>query len=276
MFLDQKTFLDLAIIYTDNAPENIVSPDQDLSPHLSGLRIFDCPLIGFAASDDYCIASLQSNEKADIDLAPPTFWLSTAKTVVSFFFPFTLEIRRSNRIDMRNPSAEWLHGRIEGQNFIVGFCYYMADLLQQAGHETVIPAVDSRFLTKRWFGESGRMLYSSNWSERHIAYACGLGTFSLSKNIITKAGSAGRCGSLVTSMEFVPTLRSYTGTDDYCNRCGTCVRNCPASAISLQNGKEHIFCSEFLDNVKNDYNPYYGCGKCQVAVPCEDHIPKIF
>jgi len=50
---------------------------------------------------------------------------------------------------------------------------------------------------------------ASNWSQRHIAYAAGLGTFSLSDGFITPKGIAMRCGSVVCDAALSPTLQVY-------------------------------------------------------------------
>jgi len=114
----------------------------------------------------------------------------------------------------------------------------------------------------------------SNWSERHVAFVCGLGTFGLSKGLITKSGIAGRFGSILTELYLPPNNREYENIYEYCSMCGICVKNCPANAISIENGKNHNICSEFLNKTAKKYNPRYGCGKCQIGVPCENKIPK--
>ena len=58
-------------------------------------------------------------------------------------------------------------------------------------------------------------VYGSMWSERHVAYVCGLGTFGLSKGIITRRGMAGRFCSLVTELELDADIRPYQGLYDY-------------------------------------------------------------
>jgi len=45
---------------------------------------------------------------------------------------------------------------------------------------------------------------SSNWSERHIAYAAGMGTFSLNDAFITEKGIAIKLLSVVTELEIFP------------------------------------------------------------------------
>ena len=73
---------------------------------------------------------------------------------------------------------------------------------------------------------------------------------------------------------FEPFTRSYAGVYDYCIRCGACMRNCPANAISLKHGKNNIKCNRHVETMKKKYSPRYGCGKCQVGVPCEARAPK--
>ena len=121
---------------------------------------------------------------------------------------------------------------------------------------------------------TSRSSFTSNWSERHVAYVCGLGTFSLSKGLITERGVSGRFGSVVTDAPLPVTKRRYTGLYDYCLMCGACVRNCPAQAISLEHGKSHHLCCSYFDTLREKYAPRFGCGKCQVNVPCERRIPQ--
>lgn len=70
-----------------------------------------------------------------------------------------------------------------------------------------------------------------------------------------------------------PDARNYTGIDDYCVKCGVCALNCPGKAISLRHGKNNIKCNKYVEAMKKKYSPRYGCGKCQVGVPCEFRKP---
>jgi epoxyqueuosine reductase len=113
----------------------------------------------------------------------------------------------------------------------------------------------------------------SNWSERHVAFIAGLGTFGLSKSLITKKGSAGRYGSVITDRVLDIASRPYEELYEYCNYCYACIDRCPAGAIK-EEGKSINVCSDYIDNeIRPRYAPRYGCGKCQTAVPCEDTIP---
>jgi epoxyqueuosine reductase QueG len=261
--------------YAQNNPGNLVSPDLALRPDLGGMRIFAEPIAGYAAAGDPFFDELKKPGVIGPHFLAPREWLEKAETVISLFLPFTERVRAANREPLDWPADEWLHARIEGQAFQNEICRFAAALLEGAGFSAAAPMVDPRFsqgnpLTK---DKSRQDFYSSNWSERHAAYACGLGTFGLSRGIITRRGIAGRFISLITSAPFEPDKRGYSGIYDYCIRCGLCARNCPAGAISLEEGKRHPPCSAFLDTTKAKCKPRYGCGKCQVKVPCEGGIP---
>ncbi len=253
--------------------QNTVPQGLALRPDIAGMRIYDEPLAGVASAEDEYLAGLDGSGGSNIAILQPKQWLPSAKSVISFFFPFTPRVRESNRI-AGDPSFEWLNGRIEGQAFIINCCRAAESFLQKQGYDAVAPMTDGRFFSESKTAEEGGPSYTSNWSERHAAYACGLGTFSLSRGLITEKGVAGRFGSVITSLELPVTPRTYTGLYDNCSMCMACVRRCPVSAISGENGKEHEPCDMFLRGVLGRHSPYYGCGKCQTAVPCEAGIPK--
>ena len=193
--------------------------------------------------------------------------------MVSLFFPISEEARQSNRTESEKPSLEWLYCRIEGNEFLRTFIARLRDCLREAGYPACAPALDERF--RAFMDQSPDAdvkVYGSTWSERHVAYLCGLGTFGLSKGIITRKGMAGRFASLVTALEIPVDERPYKGLYDYCIRCGKCIERCPVHAIS-EEGKEHKPCHDWLLQVKKEYAPRLGCGKCQTAVPCECQIP---
>jgi epoxyqueuosine reductase QueG len=185
--------------------------------------------------------------------------------------PFTEEVIESNRKDKHWPSNGWLHARIEGQKAVNKLSLLLNLKLNENGFESIVPPLDKRFWSSK---EDPIHPFTSNWSERHVAFVCGLGTFGLSRGIITRRGMAGRLGSIVTKLELEPDEKTYKDIYEYCTMCGACARKCPVNAISLENGKDHKPCSDFLDMTEEKYKPRYGCGKCQVSVPCERKIPK--
>ena len=229
---------------------------------MNDLFIFDPPIVGVAFASDALFDQLKQPEVIGPHHYSPQEWLSGSKIAISYFLPFTVEVRMSNR-QQGLPSIEWLYGRIEGQAFIAEMSLMLVELLRTEGYQAMAPALDPRFaiIERR-----------SNWSERHVAYIAGLGTVSLNRSLITRVGSAGRLGSVVTDLELPITPRYYTEREENCNHCGACIRRCPPQAIS-EAGKDHALCSAYLDGIMQRFSPRYGCGKCQTAVPCEAGIP---
>ncbi|MBB6215243.1 epoxyqueuosine reductase QueG [Anaerosolibacter carboniphilus] len=227
------------------------------------IKIFDSPIIGIANAGDPLFDQLKEETVSGPHHMTPKEWFPEAKTVISYFLPFTNEVRKSNGVGSEYPSYEWLYGRIEGERFNREVMKFIAEKVIEMGGCALIPAEDSRISS---------INNRSNWSERHIAYIAGIGTFGLSKSLITEKGSAGRVGSVITNLSYQTTDRTYQEIYEYCNHCGACIHRCPVSAIN-QEGKKHEPCDAFLSLTKEKFAPRYGCGKCQTAVPCEGRAP---
>jgi epoxyqueuosine reductase QueG len=222
-------------------------------------RIFDQPLMGIASADDSLFEQLRNPEAIGPHHLLPGEWLEGARSVIAYFLPFSVEIRKANA-ESDFPAVEWMYGRIEGEALNSALRAFLVNLLRENGAQAMAPGLDSRFAVVN---------RRSNWSERHIAYTAGLGTFGLSKGLISKRGSAGRYGSIVTSLELATTPREYSEVYEYCTMCGECIMRCPSGAITME-GKDHQICSNYIDNVVlPKFSPRYGCGKCQTTVPCE-------
>ncbi len=226
---------------------------------LAGAAIYEAPLVGVASADDPMWAELQKETVVGPQQMLPGQWLPGARSVVCYFVPFSERVRESNRVP-GDPSFEWLVGRFEGEELNAKVRRFLVEALEQAGARAVAPSSEERFKQAN---------FRSNWSERHAAFIAGLGTFGLSRSLITVRGAAGRLGSAVLDGEMEPTPRPYTRHDDYCMNCGYCIPRCPPRAINMDTGKSHPPCLGFLNQVKERYPPRYGCGKCQTGVPCE-------
>ncbi len=260
----------------EESGDNITPSDGDAYSEAAGVRIFDAPFAGVASASDGLFDCLLREDVIGPHHMSPGEWLPEARSVISFFFPFSKGICMSNRTDMETPSAGWLYARIEGQSLINRTMASLALHLSSSGHKCVVPSLDARFWSKTSEDvphHAGRS-FTSCWSERHAAFICGLGTFGLSKGLITAKGGAGRLSSMITDIELQADERPYSGINDYCSMCGRCALNCPASAITVAGGKDHAKCSAFLDRMLEAFRPRYGCGKCQVDVPCERSIPE--
>jgi len=199
-------------------------------------------------------------------------------TVISWVLPQREMVRNSNRLAEKYPSEEWARIRVYGEEFNVALRRHVVKSLEQTGHAAIAP-----MLVPNWtIVKSERFSYASSWSERHAAHAAGLGTFGLCDGLITAKGKAMRAGSVVAKTLIEPTPRPYTHHRAYClffsdGSCGKCIDRCPVHAISAA-GHDKEKCRQHLarsrEYVKETYKfAGYGCGLCQVDVPCETGIP---
>ncbi|WP_297419811.1 4Fe-4S binding protein [Clostridium sp.] len=271
--MNKEYLIKIASDFVKNSKDNYITAEIAISETVVGMKIFETPIFAFGASDDGYFTLLKKSSVVGEHFLLPKEWLPQSKTVISFFLPFSETIKKGNRREKSWPSEEWLHGRIEGQSFINKLCIYLKSELIRDGYNSVVPALDERFWANEYSSHQ-EMSFTSNWSERHVAFVCGLGTFGLSKGLITSKGMAGRFGSIITELYLTPNKREYENVYEYCSMCGACVKKCPVNAISMENGKNHTICSKFLNKTAEKYKPRLGCGKCQIGVPCESGIPK--
>ena len=199
-------------------------------------------------------------------------------TVISWVLPQRKAVRKTNRQKKKYPSIDWARIRVHGEDFNIALRNHVADSLTQAGHPAIAP-----MLVPNWtFLVSQRFSYASTWSERHAAHAAGLGTFGLCDGLITAKGKAMRAGSVVAKLSLEPTPRPYSDHRAYClffaeGTCGKCIDRCPVRAITeaghdKEKCRQHLLQCRVYINETYDFNGY-GCGLCQVGVPCEALIP---
>lgn len=256
--------LDLTALYS-LAEGFIKTNPLNFDEELKGMPIYDTPIFGVASAADPLFEKLREPGIVGPHYLSPQEWLSDVRSVISYFLPYSSQVRTANRIK-GDPAIEWLHGRYEGEFCNNGLRELLCMELKKAGAHALAPSLDPRFK---------RVGYNSNWSERHAAFIAGLGTFGLSKSLITEKGCAGRFGSVVTNLDLNATPRNYKDVYEYCNKCGSCISRCPADAITMD-GKKHDPCHHFVHlEVEKRFAPRYGCGKCQTGVPCENSRPSI-
>ena len=266
------------------------SPANRLS-FLDDYRMWDDPLVKFADGDDPIFTEYKSIIAPDhltprealaraYDRNPEE--MPERLSVISWILPAVEETRKSNRAESRVPSRLWSHSRWYGEKFNVELRAHVVEILTSLGYLAAAPMSLSCFKVSN--NEKGPY---SNWSERHIAFAAGLGTFSLSDGLITERGIAHRCGSAVTSLVLPASRR--TAKTPYSNclfyegiNCRACIERCPVGAIT-EKGHDRIKCRQYLGEIGyditspdyryDDEKSYAGCGLCQTKVPCEFQNP---
>ena len=277
--MDRESIREAMGRFVAEHPHNRISEEQALCPEDVGQRMYEAPIIAVGDAADPLWAGLKQPQAVGPLFRTPEEWLPGARSVISYFAPFTDFVRRGNAADPVRVGNGWLYARVDGQQFLHELNHFLEDLLADAGYGALSPYASPDFRQVFAAGsnpqiEDKTLSLTSNWSERHAAYVCGLGTFGLSKGLITRRGVSGRFGSVITTLPLPADRRPYHGLYDYCIMCGVCARNCPAHAISLEEGKRHAPCSEYVSESSRAYAPRFGCGKCQVNVPCETRIPN--
>lgn len=267
-----------------------------------GIAVFDPPLIGAADARDSIFGVFREvvspRHLMPLEVlarhSPPGTDLSCA-SVVSWALPFSPGVRQSNR-GKEWPSALYSVARNNGSAVIIEMSRRLTEELRALGLSAV-----SLVLTEEYDAfRTEEHAFSSTWSERHVAFAAGLGKFGLHGSLITPVGSYVRFGSLIVNL---PSAPNPPRDGDYrapClatggETCGLCRERCPVGAISekgMDKEKCYLRRNEIRERNLVGYTSRYsmlpspivkggkrkpgyslGCALCLCGVPCEDSEP---
>jgi epoxyqueuosine reductase len=262
------------------------SPENTLN-NRANEKAWEDPLVGFSNGDDPLYQEFKEYV-GPFHWSPFEIFSSTFPelkiqaedlTVISWVLPQAEVTKSDNRKETTYPSERWARARMFGEGANVKLAKHVVATLQEAGFRAVAPSLSPSF---KWM-ESERYTIASTWSERHAAYASGLGTFGLCDGLITSKGKAMRCGSVVVDTKIPATKRPYNHHRAYClffskATCGECIERCPVGAVTPA-GHDKVKCRSYVGTVIRDYVAShfgfegYGCGLCQTGVPCESKIP---
>jgi hypothetical protein len=295
-----------------------------LPAEFGGHRIFKEPTFGVTAGNDPIIeifkevvtpahltpaemwsksASPKRGFQADQSLGRPIpdagTWtdlaeLSARIKVLSIVFPYTQSILEDgSRSSQRTPPtglalncAHAFHTEVYEKTPRFFF---------ENGYRIMVPQ-RSRFYSV-WLTLSRPHLVSP-WSERHYAFAAGLGTFGLAEHLITEHGCNVRLASFITDAPLEVTPRANDDPFGNClhfakGTCAECAARCPGRALT-ENSHNKLLCewirsresarvraeiAPFLKPIRRSFmhifvNDYpIGCGICQYDVPCMDRNP---
>jgi len=263
------------------------SPENDLGLSAPE-KIFDQPLVGFARGDDPLFDEYKRHIGkfyfTPLEFFRQTFPETAAQhidlTVISWILPSTAKTRQEQAGMTKHPSRRWAHTRALGEEFNNSVRNRILAFLA----EKRIPAL-APMLSPLWSrSDKGPYAPCSNWSERHAAYAGGLGTFGLCDGLITPVGKAVRVGSIIAAVALPPSSRPYSDHHAYCpqysrENCGACIERCPVGALS-DKGHDKKRCMQYTEHTMNTYIKKefgldtYACGLCQAGVPCMNGIPE--
>ncbi|MDF2923703.1 MAG: iron-sulfur cluster-binding oxidoreductase [Paenibacillaceae bacterium] len=269
-YVPQEAFRpDLSLEEINEFIAEVVRKDfRNTLPEGSNPPIWDEPLVGIASAHDPLFKRFQDPEVVGPGHRLPEEWLPGAQSIISFFLPYSKEILFSYKKESRYSSLEYASGKWNGSKFLNVVRRALIRFVREQGGEGVAPNIDPRY-------DSDGML--PFWSERHTAFAAGVGTFGLHQGLITVKGVYGRLGSVITTLRLTPTERSYTDVYEYClyahdGSCYACIDRCPSRAIT-DAGKLPGMCTKHGNGEHFKEWEYGSCGHCSTFVPCSRRIP---
>lgn len=263
-----------------NHPEN-------LHP-ATGKKFYDEPDVFFASADDPIFEKfkdvvspehLTPKEIIELEYGEGSY---SGGTVIVIIQAIQEDVRKSNRSRTEMASAEWALSRAYGDEiFLKTRIKEIAGQLKEEGYKAVVPWLSDWFRVMR-----NKRDLTSNWSERHAAYAAGAGTFGLNDGFISDKGMSIRIMTIVTDLVIEPDVRqegSHTRSCLFLSKglCGACIKRCPADAIS-KDGHDKMKCYMFVYGEASKKfaveaggleKAGSGCGLCQTKVPCEFRNP---
>lgn len=257
--------IDEVVSYLNNT---VTSDFRNALPEGDNHPIWDLPLVGVAAADDPLFERFQDSEVIGPQHRLPVEWLQNAQSIVSVFLPFSKHIFRSYKKDSRYSAIEFSSGKWNGSKFLNVIRRGLVDFFERMGGEANAPNIDPRYGSDSWL---------PSWSERHAAFAAGLGTFGLQQGFITARGVYGRLCSVITTLRLTPTIRPYTEVYGYClyafdGSCRACVERCPTGAVK-ETGKVIDLCLKSGNGEHFKAWGYGACGHCSTFTPCSREIP---
>jgi len=257
--------------FINQSPENILK-------NRGNEKAWEDPIVGFSNGDDPLYQQYKelvgTFHWTPLEIFSLTFPSSKASakdlTVISWILPQTEASKSDNRKEAVYPSERWARARMFGEEVNVKLAKHVIGTLQEAGFSAVAPSLLSPSF--KWM-ESERYTFASTWSERHAAYASGLGTFGLCDGLITSKGKAMRCGSVVADVKIPALKRPYQDHRAYClfysnGTCRKCADRCPAGAVTPA-GHDKVKCRSYIfvtakEYVKSTFGfEGYGCGLCR-------------
>ena len=122
--------------------------------------------------------------------------------------PVSGEILARHRAAKTPTNEAWNYGYGKHGKVLDAFISGLTAELDNQGIRYFIPTKDPSFKIEQHPVMSGGkedVHYSTSWSNRHVAFAAGLGTFGVHRHLITEKGCGGVLASMILDCELEPT-----------------------------------------------------------------------
>jgi len=204
----------------------------------------------------------------------------SALSVVSMAFLMNLRSIAENAAQGDYPALSWYETRQQWDAFHVETAKRYLAWLAARGVRAVCPP----FAPGYWASLGIDRPHGSAWSERHVGWACGLGTFGLQGAFITDEGVCLRLMSFVVAAPFTaygePDPNPFGGClQAQGAACGICADRCPSGGVTRQ-GRNIAACRATV-GARNGAHAKtalhidaYACGLCMTATPCALRRPR--
>ena len=222
------------------------------------------PIVRFADAEHPGFIELR--QIVDPEHHVPEDYLPGVKNVLSWFLPFLPELGKNN-LEGKLSSHQWADA------------YLVTNQMAAWVNEKLVAYIRNEWNCCAAIPFDAGMISNDNprsrWSQRHVAYLAGHGTFGKNNMLISDAGAVGRYFSIVTTLDAQPDMPV---TEERClwkknGTCGLCIRRCEAGALT-EAGFDRFQClAQCLRNMER-YPGADVCGKCTVELPCSYGIPE--
>lgn len=224
--------------------------------------LFRTPLVAFSSASDPKYAELKSI------IGPwhcfPTELLPDAKSVISYFVPFTKEVVSQPKT-VTDGAALWSEAYQEINAYFDEINHALASYLKDQGYQAETIRATHTYDPKDM---------KSLWSHRSAAVIAGLASLGANRLAITAKGSGGRFCTVITSALLEPNSTPAPQRCPYLQNggCGLCFKACPVGALR-PDGMNKFACQDELnknqDKLRKETNLVSAdtCGKCISVCP---------
>lgn len=225
------------------------------------MSIWREPLVGLADADSPLFPGLRDIAYSGHRM--PQDYLPGARTVISYFMPFTEDVPGDNTRGDR-PVGSWTDAYNLTNEMCACMNRFIALKVSDMGYRAAVPEDAGEIVDGTY----------SVWSQRHVARIAGLGNFGMNGMLITDVGCAGRFFSIITD---IPCGHDEPCLEERClhridGSCGRCMRVCPVSALNDDGFRRDACLGRCTDNM--ELTGQQICGKCLCGMPCSLRDPS--